>query len=86
MSWCRECHAEIRFAPTEKGSSMPLNAAPNPEGPIILLGHPGTVHWLSEKEKTEMATDGVLRYRFMPHWKTCSNPDAFRKKRPPHAA
>lgn len=82
MSWCRACHAEIRFAKTEGDSVMPLDAKPVPDGPIVLLGHPAKAHWLTKEELAEVNTDGKYRYRFMPHWKTCTKPEQFRRKRP----
>jgi hypothetical protein len=81
VSWCSACHAEIRFAKTSTGKSMPLDANPNPEGPIVLTGHPGVVTFLSEAEKN----DGQLRYRFTSHFATCPKADQFRRKRH-HAA
>lgn len=73
---CRSerCRAEIVFAPTEDGRTIPLDCAPDPTGTVVYLGPVGArvAHVLASGEP---APEGP---RFMPHHATCPGVEEFR--------
>ena len=67
MVACGACGAEIRWALTDRGARMPLDAEPVKRA--ILTMQPGSTDPLVEVVDT-----------FMPHHATCPKADQFRKK------
>lgn len=71
VSVCRGCGAEIRWALTEAGRRIPLDAVPDPAGNIELVKAGARV----------IGPPGMLpddRVRWMPHHATCPNVSDFR--------
>lgn len=67
MATCRACGNAITFIRTDKGGLMPLNAAANPAGNVILVAGAGgapVAHVLTAGESTAAP-------RWMPHHATC---------------
>jgi hypothetical protein len=82
-SKCRECEADIFFAKTPNDKSVPLDIVPAEDGAYVLVaGEPGEP---IELEKFD-ADRHAGRARYTSHFKTCSNPSRFskRKKREGH--
>lgn len=69
MSRCRSCDAEVRWARTSAGKRMPLDAEPDPNGNVELVGE-GMMEVAVVHSQQSMGA-GV---RYMPHHATC--PDA----------
>lgn len=67
MTACRRCGKPIRWLRTEAGKAMPVDAAPNPLGNVILLK--GFAHVL-HKDEQQPANVALL----MPHFATCGKP------------
>lgn len=74
-SKCRSCGAAIIWVKTPKGSSMPLDALPNPRGNIVLDGD-GCTGPAKPLEQAETRT------RYMSHFATCPFAGSHRKKGP----
>jgi hypothetical protein len=76
---CRYCDQPIRWVRTESGSEMPINAAPDRNGNVVLVpdgvGHRARV----------LAGKRLLEWRgqlWMPHFVTCANmPSPIRPRR-----
>lgn len=75
MSLCRSCQAEIRWAKTAAGKSMPLDAVPTPEGTIVIRDNVAVV--LTGLALDDPADAGEDRY--VAHWATC--PTAYEHRR-----
>lgn len=78
MPTCRSCPAEIIWAVTPRGKSIPIDAEPNPDGNVELLPpKPGTrapvavVHG-----QPPLAAEHPIH---MPHCATCTHPEHWRK-------
>jgi len=71
---CRSCNAAIFWARSEYGKRTPIDAAPHPEGNLVVVG--GTARVL---RKGQAAPEGVLRYRS--HFATCPERQLWRKAR-----
>lgn len=78
----RECRAEIYKPLTEKGRHMPVDVDPNPAGNLVWRQADygtGRLEWrMHAIGKGEHVDPGERR--FMPHWKTCTSPEAFRRR------
>jgi len=76
-----KCRADIYKPLTENGRTMPVDADPNPAGNLVWrqVDVEGRREWrmhvLGKSEKVDPGTR-----RFMPHWKTCKSPEAFRRR------
>lgn len=71
MSACRACGAEILWARTSNDKSIPLDAAPNPDGNVVVQGGgyaapSATV--LGPLDKLSMPEGSTFH---MPHHATC---------------
>lgn len=78
MSTCRSCGATIRWAVTEKGKRIPLDADPSPRG-NMRLGPDGTaINIGSGTEPSLFSEQGVDL--FMPHHATCPSAGEWRRK------
>ena len=78
--FCSSCKAPIRWAITDTGSLMPLDAEPNPRGEWRLTPHdrdelPRMVH-VPEDRRPQLT-----RELMMVHWATCPYGDRHRKRR-----
>lgn len=62
MSACRSCGRPIRWVDTEAGRRMCLDAAPNADGNVVMVG--GAAHVLTRAERPTGT-------RWMPHSATC---------------
>jgi len=86
MSRCRSCDAEIIWAATEAGKSMPLDAKPDPFGNVELSCDRSGRHPRRKPVATVLAglflaeAQSAGRELFMPHHATCPQGDAWRKK------
>lgn len=76
MPNCKVCSTEIRFAKTESGKTMPVDATPSTDGNLVLF-HQGGV--LSSRAAHLPADQ--LRPRHKSHFATCPKADSFRKDR-----
>ena len=65
MSACRACGAEIRWAKTTKGKSIPLDYDSSPSGNVTLDNGVATVHGRND--------DIAGQVRWTPHHATCPN-------------
>lgn len=78
MSLCRSCGAEIRWATTFAGESMPVDAHPAADG-TVRLWQDGPFLRADVRGATidllDPTDDGV---RHMPHWATCPHADSWR--------
>jgi hypothetical protein len=70
---CRSCGAPIRWARTAKGTAVPLNPEPAPNGNVVLMGD-GTVTYLG---RGQAPPEGTLRWTS--HFASC--PEARRWRR-----
>lgn len=76
MTKCKACGATVLWCVTERGSKMPLAAAPVPAGKFHLQSLPdGTKRalWVNGWDHPEQ--------RFDSHFSSCPKADAFRKKK-----
>jgi hypothetical protein len=78
----RECRADIYKPLSEKGRTMPVDAEPNDQGNLVWRqgdygnGKPEwRMHVIAKGERVDPG-----ERRFMPHWKTCTSPEAFRRR------
>lgn len=76
MTNCRSCAAQIEFVRTVAGRTMPLDAAPTPEGNVRIID--GLAHVLGPLD-TAVLTEAERAELRMPHHATC--PDAGEWKR-----
>lgn len=65
MSVCRACGAEIRWAKTPRGKSIPLDYEPTTNGNVTLADGVATVHGKND--------DLTGAQRWTPHHATCPN-------------
>ena len=73
---CRSCRAPMFFVTIAKtGKNMPVDAAPAPDGTIVLID-PKTAVVLGPEAA---ALETGRRYR--PHWATCPDSQAWRRAR-----
>lgn len=68
MSTCNACQAEIKFARTQSNRNVMLDAAPNPEGPFIIVDRDRRRKPIVRKLRAGEAWPGV---RFTTHDLTC---------------
>ena len=68
MTKCGVCADEIRFVPTRAGKSLPVNAAPDPSGNVVVVD--GLAVVLGPLE-CELLDASVVRWR--PHFADCEN-------------
>ena len=78
MSRCRSCGAEVRWAHTTFGKLMPLDAEPDPNGNVELVGKGQQQLAIVHAQPT---MDGGLRY--MPHHATCPDAEQWRRRNAP---
>lgn len=71
---CSSCGAHILWAITERGKMIPIDAAPRPDGNMI-LGEDGRAYVLIPDGLFAAADE-----RYMVHWATCPNAEKHRKK------
>ncbi|MEZ0073649.1 hypothetical protein [Planotetraspora sp. GP83] len=69
---CDDCGAEIFFAVTVGGARQPLDAEPNPRGPVLARRGVGG-WWLARTVPGDIDHHErhPLETRFMPHFDTC---------------
>lgn len=67
MAACRSCGAEIEWARTEKGKSMPLDADPVKGGNIVVESRVATDHGMAPLAKYVTAGEGDR----VSHFATC---------------
>jgi hypothetical protein len=76
---CDGCGRTIRFCQTTKGSVMPVDPNPNPDG-NVRLRHAAGGGWLAEvMTKADLAVFQGPRYT--PHFATCSAAAEYRRPR-----
>lgn len=78
--FCRSCRAPIRWAITDAGRPMPLDAEPDPRGEWRLAAGargeaPRAVHVPEDRRA------GLERELMIVHWATCPYADEHRKRR-----
>lgn len=73
-----KCRARIRWAETEKGKRISLDAEPDPEGDFILTWNRDRGEWIARKVWGD-AAEGQPRYTT--HFATCPDADRFRRRR-----
>lgn len=71
---CSSCKAPILFAPTEYGKPMPLDAAPVLLEGTYEIGQDGIARFVS-------AGDRAGKSLYLPHFATCPNADAHRRRK-----
>lgn len=77
---CRSCHAPILWAVTGKGSSMPVDPDPVPDGNLELLDtRPGMQPRVVVVDPQQPTLDE--RPRYVSHFVTCPNADQHRRTR-----
>jgi hypothetical protein len=77
---CASCHWPVRWVETETGKRMPIDAAPNPLGRLVLVRHetsagpvgPWYVHVLGRDEFHEGD-------RYISHFASCPHARTWRK-------
>jgi hypothetical protein len=76
-SRCATCDARIVWATNDKtGKPAPIDAHPDPDGPVILL--PGDRYRVLTKAERLGEPVAVRTLRYTNHWQTCPNPPARR--------
>lgn len=79
MRPCKACGRQIEFVSTNYGGHMPVDVGSDVSGlaPIgtYVTGN-GEVYRVQEGEEVYFSKEDRAR---VPHWKTCSNPEAFRR-------
>jgi hypothetical protein len=73
------CAEPIFFAATGPGRSIPLDAEPDPAGNTAAYCNASGTWVARVLHRGEQAASHEKTY--MPHWKTCKDPDAFRRRR-----
>jgi hypothetical protein len=81
MSRCRSCGAQILWAFTPKGKTIPVEVVPSPKGNLRLFRDyngqgDNRVEYVSGSELNREA--GVL---YVSHFVTCPNAEAWRRRR-----
>ena len=72
MTECTSCGAEIWWATTEGGKSMPIDIIPHPMGPMVVVEQPaGFAGNPSVRRVTAANPPPPDVARFMPHHVTC---------------
>jgi len=79
VSRCRSCGAEIRWAKTEAGKSIPLDAAPRPDGNVHV--YDGVAYVLSPGGQPILEHRAHGDKLYVSHFVTC--PDAGEHRRKP---
>lgn len=80
MSVCRSCSARIRWANTTTGSTMPVDADPDPNGNVTLLVDENTRRTMAHVATgDELARARAAGEAHMSHFVTC--PDAGKHRR-----
>lgn len=85
MAECRSCGAEILWAQTERGSSIPLDPVPDPRGNLVIeVDGPGdgwppahvrrTAVYVREGERPDEP-------RYLAHFATCPQAESHRRAR-----
>lgn len=69
-STCNACHRPVRWAKTQAGKNIPLDPTPVGGGNILLRG-----------ELAVIVDTNPLIERYVSHFSTCPQADAFRSKR-----
>lgn len=69
MSKCRSCGAPVEWAKTQKGSAMPLDPTPTPEGNMVLV---------DGMARMRTAADAALEPR-RSHFATCPQATHWRR-------
>jgi ferric-dicitrate binding protein FerR (iron transport regulator) len=73
---CRSCQAPIFWARTEAGRAMPVDAAPTPDGRVVLYDRGGTVMARTLKEGEQLRPGEKGR---RPHHQTCPQAKEWRQ-------
>lgn len=84
MALCKACGGRITFIPTRNQKRMPVDATSSEVGTVLLeredwAGLP-VARVLTGAELELARADDVPLYR--PHWATCTDPAAFRRRHP----
>ena len=77
MATCRSCGAEIRWAITETGERMPLDA--DPVGSVKAGLFTITVETVDGEERVEARSVRPARF-YVSHFATCPNAETHRKR------
>lgn len=83
MARCRSCDAEIIWAATPAGKSMPLDATPTPAGNVELSGESGRPVAIVLAGLFLADARSAGRELFMPHHATCPQARTWRKGKGP---
>ena len=75
---CRACQAAIVWATTSTGKAMPVDAAPSPDGNVLLL--PTVDHkFVAVVVGKEEAEKSAAVERYKSHFATCPSAASFRR-------
>ena len=79
MAKCNSCHADIWWAYTESGKSIPINRKPDPNG-TVSVDTAGVVEIITDPlERDRLGRMG--RRFFTAHFATCPNADQHRRRK-----
>lgn len=73
---CNSCGAAILWAITGLGRRMPVDAAPHPDGNLVMVYDAAAGHWRAEVVSTDAAPD-----LHRAHFVTCPDADQWRRRR-----
>lgn len=77
---CKGCGAGIRMVPLAAGGVMPVDIAPDPDGPVWLRRDGG--RWFARVLAAGGEQPARSSPRFRPHWATCPQADELRSRGP----
>lgn len=78
MTTCKTCPAEILWVHTANGSMMPVDAAPNPGGNVLVMRTATGLHGYVLGKDRQPDPRGTLHTT---HWATCPNPPKRKRER-----
>jgi hypothetical protein len=79
MSKCRGCDADINWASTPAGKSMPLDPEPHPDGNIEAHVD-GSGRWHVDIVHADSQSTMFTPNLYLSHFVTCPNAEEFRKR------
>ncbi|WP_009473848.1 hypothetical protein [Rhodococcus sp. JVH1] len=77
---CRSCKAPIRWARTQHGKHIPINAEPSASGNVLLDHIGGVLHAGVMRGNQLAAIRRTDRPLFLPHFVDCPNAGEWRKR------
>lgn len=77
---CESCHTALIFALTRNRKMMPLDRDPHPEGNVAAYQDELGVWHARVLGKGKEPDAALTEHRYMPHFATCSDPAAHRRR------